>query len=183
VKGTSFDEATPGFDQHGYTESYHLLLSGVIRSISIRSRTELCGFEKPYTLTRYCQVAEDSQLLVQRDGSLVSAANRKPENESFEEISGQMSIIDGTFFADYRFWNTESELQEVLQHVHFLLLGTDEDTDHSRIAGMVLKPRSRQLNESHCRYERIGWLRYYPPGAVEIPEWMSQGTTLTLKLF
>jgi hypothetical protein len=120
---------------------------------------------------------------VQRHGSLVSAVDGEPGTESQEQINGQMSTTSGIFFPDYCFWNTEAELREGLQHVHFLLLGTDEDSDYSWIAGMVLKPRSRQLNESHCGYERIGWLRYYPPGAVEMPEWMSQGTMLTLKLF
>jgi hypothetical protein len=183
VKGTSFDEATPGFDQHAYTESCHLLISGVIRSVSIQSHTELGSFEKAYPLARNCQVVEDSQLLVQPDGSLVSAINHKPGNKSHEEINGQRSTTHGTFLADYCFWNTEAEFREALQHVDFLLLGTVKDTNPSSIAGMILKPRSSQLDESHCSYERIGWLQYYPLEAVEKPEWMFQGTALTLKLF
>lgn len=183
IKGTTFDEETQGLNQHAYTETCHLLISGLIRSVSIQSRPEPDDFQKAYPLARNCVVVEDSQLLVQRDGCIVSAVNRIPGIESKEEINDQSSTTHGTFFADYCFWNTEAEFLESLQHVYFLFLGTEEDSNRSSIAGMILKPHSSQRDESHSPYHRIGWLEYCPPEAVEMPEWLSQGTELTFKLF
>ncbi|KIL93691.1 hypothetical protein FAVG1_02251 [Fusarium avenaceum] len=183
VKGTSFDEATKGFDQYAHTDSCHLVLSGVVRSVSIRSHGKLGSLEEAYPLVRRCTVIEDSQLLVQRDGSIFRAVNPTPGSESNEEPNDQRSNTYGTFLADYCFWNTEAEFLEALRHVYFLFLGTEEDSDRPLIAGMILKPHSSQWNGSHCSFQRIGWLRYTYPVAVEMSEWMSQGTESTFKLF
>lgn len=182
IKDTSFNNATRGLNQHIYTENCHLLISGLIRSVSIQSRPEPDEFEKAYPLARNCLVLEDSQILSLRDSSLVSAVDRAPGYKYHEEVDGQRSTPHGTFFADYCFWNTETEFLEALQHVYFLFLGVEEDPESGWVAGMVLKPRSGQWDEPHSSYQRIGWLRYCPPEAVEMPEWMSQGTALTLKL-
>ena len=90
--------------------------------------------------------------------------------------------MEGTFFADYRSWETETELREIIQHVYFLLISTEEDTDPSWIAGMVLKPRLRPWDESDVCYERIGWLRYCTLEAAKETESAPQGTTVTFKL-
>ncbi|KAH6954181.1 heterokaryon incompatibility protein-domain-containing protein [Fusarium avenaceum] len=183
MKGTSFDEGTQGFDQHTYTESGYLLISGVMRSVSIQSRAEPDDFGEAYPLARNCVVVEHHQILLQRDSSLLSVVNRRPGSEPHEEVNGHRSTTHGTFFADYCFWNTEAEFLEALQNVNFLLLGIEEYIDPAWVAGMVLKPCSRQGGESDCWYQRIGWLRYCPPEAVKMPEWMSQGSALTFKLF
>jgi hypothetical protein len=183
MKGTSFNEATQRLNQHAYNGSCHLLISGLIRPVSIQCRPEPDDFEKAYPLARKCLVLEDSQLLSLRDSSLVSAVDCTPGNKSHEEVDGQRSTTQGTFCADYCFWNTETGFLEALQHVYFLFLGIGVVPNSGWVAGMVLKPRSGQSDEPHCSYQRIGWLRYCPPEAVKMPEWMSQGTALTLKLF
>ncbi|KAH7245077.1 heterokaryon incompatibility protein-domain-containing protein [Fusarium tricinctum] len=155
IKGTSFNEATQRLNQHAYNESCHLLISGLIRSVSIQSRPEPDDFEKAYPLARNCLVLEDSQLLSLRDSSLVSAVDCTPGNKSHEEVDGQRSTMQGTFCADYYFWNTETEFLEALQHVYFLFLGIGKVPDSGWVAGMVLKPRSGQWDEPHCSYQRI----------------------------
>ncbi|RFN53395.1 het-domain-containing protein [Fusarium flagelliforme] len=189
VEGMSFHGDIQGFNPDSDVEGRYLRISGNLLPVSIRTYTERESFEEAFPLARHCQVVEwsrrhsqHSQLIVQRNGSLVSPAKHDPRDRSKEVGDCRSSYMHGTFFADYRFWETDEELRESLQHTYFLLLGIEPDTDPFWIAGMVLKPRLRTWAESEGLYERIGWLRYCTLNSVQETEWVPQGTAVTLKL-
>ncbi|RBR10225.1 uncharacterized protein FIESC28_09611 [Fusarium coffeatum] len=170
VEATSFHGDIQRFNLDTDVESRYLRISGKLLPVSIRTYTELGDFEQAYPLARNCQVVEwgrrhsqHSQLLLQRNGCLVGPAERDPKDRSKEVGDNRSCDIYGTFFADYRFWETDTELREALQYTYFLLLGIEPDIDPGDpfwIAGMVLKPRPGPWAEPEDWYERVGWLRY-----------------------
>jgi hypothetical protein len=199
VDGTSFDEETQEFNPHSYAEGSYVLVSGLIQPVSIRTDTKPSILAKTYPLLRHCQVvewgrrhSENSQLLVRCHGYLVEPSKNKP-SETTQEVDSdhKQPAMYGNFWPDYRFWETEEELQETLQHVYFLLLGTERRrgplwidglVDPLRIDGLVLKPRLHQWKDSKGRYERIGWLRYCTLEYVKESEWTPRGTPSKLTL-
>ncbi|KAJ4128204.1 hypothetical protein NW768_008490 [Fusarium equiseti] len=189
VEGASFHGDIHGFNADSDVKDRHLRISGNLLPVSIQTYTELEDFEEAFPLARHCQVVEwsrrhsqHSQILVQQNGSLVGPAKRDPRGRSKEVGDSQRSYMHGTFFADYRFWETDEELRETLQHAYFLLLGIELDADPFWIAGMVLKPRLGPWAELEESYERIGWLRYCTLKSAKETEWVPQGTAVTLKL-
>lgn len=190
VKGTPIHDGTHRFNLHSYAMGSHLLLHGLIQPISIRTFTKLDDYETSFPLARHCEVvewsrrhSEHSQSLVRCFGSLVEPAEPKTRNEQTEVETYKKPPQHGDFCADYRFWETEEELREALQHAYFLFLGTESDTDPLWIDGIVLKPRPGHFNDTKCSYERIGWLRYCTLESVTESEWTPRGTKSIVTLF
>ncbi|CEI66054.1 hypothetical protein FVEN_g4535 [Fusarium venenatum] len=189
VTSTSIHKEINGLTVHEYAKGSHLTIRGFIQPISIQTYVNRDELEKVYPLVRRCQVvewarrhSEHSQLLARRFGSLVKHAERKPRDKAIEMDNDQEQTMYGTFFADYRFWETEEELRGTLQHVYFLFLGSETDTDPLWIDGMILRPRSGQWDESNVCYERIGWLRYCTLDSVTESDRTPRGTQSTITL-
>jgi hypothetical protein len=190
VEGTSFDEETQGLNLHSYAEGSTIHISGLLQPVSIRTQAKLDRFEKTFPLARYCKVvewrrrhSEHSQQLVRCHGALVEPVENGQRKERRDVDSSEKPTMYGDFCADYRFWETEEELRETLQHVYFLFLGTESDTDPLWIDGIVLKPRLHQWDDSKAWYERIGWLRYCTLESVKGSEWTPRGIPSKLRLF
>ncbi|RGP71287.1 het-domain-containing [Fusarium sporotrichioides] len=192
VNATSIHQGTHGFNPHDYAEGSHLLIRGLIQAVSVQTNAVLDNFEKACPLARHCQVvewtrrhSEHSQLLVRRFGSLVEPTEGRSSDRAAKDDSDLVETMYGTFFADYRFWEREEDLRETLQHVYFLLLGTENGfypDDPLCIDGIVLKPRPGHFGETKDSYERIGWLQYCLASVTE-SEWTPRGTESTVTLF
>jgi len=94
--------------------------------------------------------------------------------------------ITGAFFADYKFWSTDAELQSTLSQVTFFEIGTSANIPSSEsnvlVSCMLLRCVGKGQNSSiqYDRYERIGWFRYEK---VSVDGgWQPEGTETTFAL-
>lgn len=159
-----------------------LLLSGTILAVSLQIFELKDGLESAYFLFKHCHVFEhkDEHFSTKEVDKLTTAVSipplpvsvTSPPNANDAKTSEIM--FGGSFLADYRFWSSEEELQQELQHVIFFILGIENFDDPPSsaeteeepcwVAGMVLRPANTWSEESAPedvdRFERIGWLRY-----------------------
>ncbi|KAF1961638.1 HET-domain-containing protein [Byssothecium circinans] len=158
-------------------------LSGLLLPVSIQTYAERQEYETVFPLTRYCNVTEwkrrhsEPQLqLVEKSGCLVptlpgSAHTPDPDSPNIQTVEDPPEAnLYGHFNADYKFWKSEEELQDELQHCLFLLVGTEAILNRSRAwgeehcwaDGMLLRPVGKACPSGGqlCHYERVGWLRY-----------------------
>ncbi|RGP80099.1 heterokaryon incompatibility [Fusarium longipes] len=190
VDGASLGEGSQRFDLQSCAESFSLRISGFIQSVSIRTHAELDSYPRALPLARNCEVvewrrrhSEHSQLLVRCQASLVESIPSEPRlstRDSDAEL--EKPTMYGHFTADYRFWESEEELRDKLQHVYFLLVGTKSDSGTLSLYGMMLKPRQDRWDESKDCYERIGWLRYCTLEHMQVSDWAAWRTPSTLNL-
>ena len=159
----------------------HLLnISGLLLPLSIQTNAERDNYETAFPLNRQVNVVfynrrhSQSELqTIARTSRLVPtlprSADDTPNAQAQTLEHSSPTRYYGTFNADYKFWKTEEELQEELQHVIFFLIGREPSHGETGwgvslcwIDGMVLRPVDREGPERGglCRYERIGWLRY-----------------------
>ena len=165
--------------------SYSLEISGLLLPVSIQTYAKRVKIETVFPLIRCCNIVEwnrrhsEPQLhLIHHLGSLVSTApgSRSDRDADSHRVQSTEDFprtnLSGEFYADYKFWTSEEELQIELQHVWFFFLGTEPDygpyqskgwgQEHQWIDGLVLKPADSRSISEDCihQYERIGWLRY-----------------------
>lgn len=153
-----------------------LLISGTIITVALRTYEQRDEMESAFFLMRRCHVFErEEQCSPDQDGNTLSTVVKyaplpgsASDPLSDADAETYKSTMTGGFMADYRFWDSEVELQNELHHVSFLVLGT-EDLDyvpgeHCWVAGIVLRPVDARdtgpSSHSVDRFERVGWLRY-----------------------
>jgi hypothetical protein len=157
-----------------------LLLSGTIITVVLRTYEQRDEMESTWLLMRSCHVFElEEQCSPNQDGNTLNTMIRYSPlpgsaSDPLSEADAETyeSTMTGAFMADYRFWESEKELQHELHHVVFLLLGIEDFDDflgqteetHCWVAGMVLRAVETRdtgpLSHNLDRYERVGWLRY-----------------------
>jgi hypothetical protein len=156
-------------------------LSGLLLPVSIQTWSERADVEIFRPLSRYCNVFEHvsknasssplellrSQLLFPPLPGLVSRSEQPTQYH--EALDTTYTILSGHFYADYRFWSSEEELQHELQYIIFLAIGIEANSmpefgeEHKCwVAGLALKPANESsLKEDGVpQFKRIGWLRY-----------------------
>jgi hypothetical protein len=161
----------------------HILeFSGFVLRLSLQLYAERSGIERHNDLGRRVYVTSNDrrhsvpQLQnIQATTRLIPIFNGYAGFKSTElsqTMEESVSTLNwGYFNADRSFWADEEELQQELQHVFYLPIGTDLfhksstrtwGVESCYVVGIVLRSVDREGPSSDrlCRYERIGWLSY-----------------------
>jgi hypothetical protein len=141
-----------------------------IRDFNGRSRVVILPLTyRDVHVTSYTRRYSEPQLRIKQVTSPIVPALPGHVSKHTETLETSVPTPhDGEFRADRKFWADEEELQQELQHVLLLLVGTHECYEKTLragtcwVEGIVLRSIDPEAPSSDrlSRYERIGWLSY-----------------------